>query len=68
MVYISLSMLPILKKELQEIKESRISKNISFNISNMKYILAKFFISLFRRVNQLEEAIIAKGCLKSLSH
>lgn len=61
-------MLPILKKELQEIKESCISKNISFNISNMKYILAKFFISLFRRVNQLEEAIIAKGCLKSLSH
>ena len=68
MVYISLSMLPILKKELQEIKESCISKNISFNISNMKYILAKFFISLFRRVNQLEEAIIAKGCLKSLPH
>ena len=61
MVCISLSMLPILKKELYETKEACIAKDITFNIKNMKIILAKFFLSLITKVNQLEESLIAKG-------
>lgn len=61
MVYISLAMLPILKKELYELKEACIAKNIRFNIRNMKIILGKFFLSLIFRVNKVEEALIAKG-------
>ncbi len=61
LVSISLSMLPILKKEMYEVKDACKAKNISFNIRNSKYILSKYFISLIRRVNQIEESIISKG-------
>lgn len=61
LVCISLSMLPILKKDLYEVKDACIAKNISFNIKNIKYILLKFSSSIIKRVNQIEEALIAKG-------
>lgn len=60
MVCISLSVIPVLKKDLQEVKEACIAKNIDFNIKNMKIILSKFFISLIARVSEIEEALIAK--------
>ena len=61
MVCISLSVIPILKKDLYELKEACISKKITFNVKNMKIILAKFFLSLISRVNEIEESLIAKG-------
>lgn len=61
MICICLSMIPILKKNLYEVKEACIAKNVIFNIKNAKIILAKFFLSLIIRVNQIEESLIAKG-------
>lgn len=61
MVCISLSVIPILKKDLYELKEACKSKNITFNVKNMKIVLAKFFLSLISRVNEIEESLIAKG-------
>ena len=61
MVCISLSMIPVLKKDLYEVKEACKAKNISMNIKNTKIILGKFFISLIKRVNEIEESLIAKG-------
>jgi len=61
MVCISLSVIPILKKDLYELKEACKSKNITFNVKNMKILLAKFFLSLISRINELEESLIAKG-------
>lgn len=60
-VCISLSMIPILKRDLSEMKAACKAKNIKFNIKNMKIILSKFLLSLLMRVNQIEEALIAKG-------
>ena len=54
-------MLPILKREYLEVKEACKAKNIQFNITNMKMILSKLFISLFRRVNEIDEALLEKG-------
>lgn len=54
-------MISILKKELNEIKESCMAKNITFNMQNIKYILLKFAMSIIKRVSELEEALIAKG-------
>lgn len=54
-------MIPILKQQLQETKEACTAKSININVKNMKIILAKFFISIIRRVNQIEEALAAKG-------
>lgn len=42
-------------------KEACRAKNIKFNIGNMKIILSKFCLNMLMRVNQLEEALIAKG-------
>lgn len=61
LVSISLSMIPILKKELYELKDACKAKNISFNIKNSKYVFSKFFLSLITRVNQIEESLISKG-------
>lgn len=54
-------MIPILKKDLNEMRESCKAKNISFHVKNMKYILSKFTLSMIKRVNEIEEALIAKG-------
>lgn len=61
MVCISLSVIPILKKDLYELKEACKGKNITFNVKNMKIVLAKFFLSIISRVNEIEESLIAKG-------
>lgn len=61
MVCVSLSMIPILLKDLSEVKESCRARNIEFNIKNTKIILTKFFMSVIKRVNDLEEALRAKG-------
>lgn len=61
MVCISLSVIPILKKDLYELKEACKSKSIAFTVKNMKIVLAKFFLSLISRVNEIEESLIAKG-------
>ena len=61
LVCISLSMIPILKKEYSQLKEACIVKGIKINSKNMKIILAKAMISIMKRVNEIEESIIEKG-------
>lgn len=61
LICISLSMIPILRKELEEIKNACKAKNITLNLKNTKYILLKFCISIIKRVNELEDSLIAKG-------
>lgn len=61
LICISISMIPILSKELQEIKEACNAKNMTLNLKNVKYILLKFCISTIKRVNELEDSLIAKG-------
>lgn len=60
-VCISLSMIPILRKDLIEMKEACRAKRIKFNVKNTKTILSKFCLSMLIRVNELEESLIAKG-------
>ena len=61
LVCICLSVIPMLKKDLYEVKEACIAKNITFNIQSVKIIFAKFFSSLVVRVNEIEESLIVKG-------
>lgn len=61
MVAISLSLLPVLKREYSEVKEACRAKNITFNLKNMKIILAKLLTSFLQRVNEIDEALIEKG-------
>lgn len=61
LVCISLSMIPILKKEYIQVKDACSAKGMKIDIKNMKTILTKLMISILKRVNYLEEAIIEKG-------
>lgn len=61
LVCISLSMLPILKREYLQLKEACYAKGMDINIKNMKIILTKLMISIMKRVNEIEESIIEKG-------
>lgn len=63
MICISLSMVPILKKEIKEIIDICKNKNIDINVRNIKIILSKIFLSIIIRVNQIDEALIEKGCI-----
>lgn len=61
LVCISLSMIPVLRKDIREMKEACRAKGIKLNLKNTKIILSKICLSLIMRVNSIEEALIAKG-------
>lgn len=61
LICISLSMIPVLKAEFLELKDSCSAKGIKFTLKNSKIILYKFFISLLGRVNQIDESLNEKG-------
>lgn len=61
LVALALAMIPVLKKEFLELKTACIAKNIKWNIKNMKIILSKLFLSIIKRVNEIDEALIEKG-------
>lgn len=61
LVCISLSMLPILKREYFQLREACVAKGIALNIKNSKVVLTKLMISVMKRVNEIEESMIEKG-------
>ena len=61
LVCISLSMIPILKREYSQMKEACLAKGMDLNVKNMKVILTKLMISIMKRVNEIEETMIEKG-------
>lgn len=61
MVAISLSIIPILKKDLVGIRDVYKYKGIKVNVKNIKNGLSVFFIGIIKRTNQIDEALIARG-------
>ena len=61
MVAISLSIIPILKKDLVGIRDVYKYKGIKVNVKNIKNSLSVFFIGIIKRTNQIDEALIARG-------
>ncbi len=61
LVCISLSMLPILKREYFQLREACVAKGMALNIKNSKVVLTKLMISVMKRVNEIEESMIEKG-------
>lgn len=61
LVCISLSMIPIMKREYGELKAACKAKDIKMNIKNMKIVVSKLLLSFIKRVNQIDEALIEKG-------
>lgn len=61
LVCISLSMIPILRREYRQLKEACLAKGMKLNVKNMKPILTKLMISIMKRVNEIEESMVEKG-------
>lgn len=61
LVWISLSMIPVFKREYTQLRDACLAKGMKMNIKNMKLILTKLMVSMMKRVNEMEEAIIEKG-------
>lgn len=61
LVCIALSFIPILKDEIFQIKNSLKSKGFKLNLINIKLIFKPFFISLLKRVNDIELSLKSKA-------
>lgn len=61
LVCISLSMIPILRREYNQLKDACLAKGMDINIKNIRSILTKLIVSIMKRVNEIEESIIEKG-------
>lgn len=61
LVSISISFIPIIKDEMVELKEVLESKGYIMKISNIHIFIRPFIRSIFKRTNDIEKAIIAKG-------
>jgi len=58
---IALSFIPILKDEIYQIKNSLKSKGYKFTLKNSKLLFKPFFISLLKRVNDIENSLKSKA-------
>ena len=61
LVALGITMVPVLKKEFLDLKNACLAKQIDWNIKNMKIILSKFLLSIIKRVNEIDEALVQKG-------
>lgn len=65
MVSISISFIPILKEEIQNLKYSLISKGFKLNFRNAithpNYILLPLITQVIKKTSEIEHSIIAKG-------
>lgn len=65
MISLSITFIPIIKKEIENIRYSLIAKgfNMSFinQIKHINYIMGPLFYSLLRKVKELEDALTSKA-------
>lgn len=65
MVSISISFIPILKEEIQNLKYSLISKGFKLNFKNLikkpNYILMPLVTSIIKRTLEIEQSMISRG-------
>ena len=60
-ISISLCMIPILKDELEQTKNSLKSKGYKFKITNLNLYIKPVIISIIKRTDELEKTLIVKG-------
>lgn len=57
-------MIPILKEELEQTKNSLKSKGYKFKLSNLDLYIGPIMISILKRTDKLEKTLIVKGYLE----
>ncbi len=61
MVGIAISMIPILKDEIEQKIYSLKSKGYSFKLDSLSVILKPIFISILKRTGEMEKSLLVKG-------
>ncbi len=61
MVSISISFIPIIRDEISELKYMLKAKGYRLKISNVSVVIRPLISSIFKRTNEIEKALIAKG-------
>ncbi len=65
MISLSITFIPIIKKEIESIRYSLIAKGMDMRfinqIKHINYIMGPLFYSLLRKVSQLEDALKSKS-------
>ena len=61
MVCIALSLMPILRDNVREMRGAVIAKGRKVDLSNMRYVVQKLAHDSFRRIDEIDAALIAKG-------
>jgi energy-coupling factor transporter transmembrane protein EcfT len=61
MVSISLTFIPVLRRDFDQIKTALKAKGMKINAKNLKYIVNPFFTGILSRTNEIAQAIRLKG-------
>ena len=61
LVSIAISFIPIIKDEMIELKQIMASKGYIMKVNNVHLFIRPLLTSVFKRTNEIEKAIIAKG-------
>lgn len=60
-ICLAMSMIPILRREIIEIKYAMRAKGMNLNMRNTYYVITRLFIRSIRRVDELDMALRARG-------
>ena len=61
MVCIALSLVPILRENVREMRNAIIAKGRKVSLANTRYIVQKIAHDSFRRIEEIDAALVAKG-------
>lgn len=61
MVAVALSIIPLLGRDVRELKNAARAKNMPLNLRTIRQILVNLSLRIFIRANQIEESLVAKG-------
>ena len=64
LISIGISFIPIMKDEIVELKQILTSKGYIMKINNIHIFIRPLIISILKRTNEIEKAIIAKGYIE----
>lgn len=61
LIVIALSILPLLQRDLRELKFACRAKNLPWNLATIKLFLSRFLELTFARMSQIEDSLISKA-------
>ncbi|AEF83974.1 putative cobalt transport permease, CbiQ family [Treponema primitia ZAS-2] len=64
MICICIAFIPVLSRELEQIKQGLQAKGMEMRIKNVKYVLKPFLYGVFKRTDEISDALRAKAYME----